>query len=110
MILVPYEDEVMYYCSKLRSNFLLDNCFEVKKSQTLFSVEGCNVVVMINAIVEQVLLGEYQLKPLAIWDTIKLGYNNHGHYKHWVIGYNYQNNYLYLYKYLELHWMLITFI
>jgi hypothetical protein len=65
MILVPYEDEVMYYCSKLRSNFLLDNCFEVKKSQTLFSVEGCNIVVMNNAIKEQVFLGEYQLKPLA---------------------------------------------
>jgi len=66
MILVPYEDEVMYYCSKLKSNFLLDNCFEVKKSQILLSVEGCNIDVMINAIEEQVLLGEYQLKLLAI--------------------------------------------
>ncbi len=55
MILIPNEDEMIYHCSKLRSDLILEHCFEVKNQPKLLKVEGCNI-----EITEQVQLGEYQ--------------------------------------------------
>ena len=58
MIIIPTKGEAMFFCSKLRSNLLLGNCFDVKNGQKLLNVEGCNIEIMIRNIDKQHLSGE----------------------------------------------------
>jgi hypothetical protein len=60
MILIPNESDELYHCKNPRSDFLLENCFEVKNGRKLLIVEGCNIDRKVHSFEEIVLLGKYR--------------------------------------------------
>jgi hypothetical protein len=62
MIIISNELDKLYRCTIPRSELFLENCFEVKNSEKLLKVDGCNIDIKIYNFEEHSQLSKYSFR------------------------------------------------